>query len=107
MRRVLERVWVECHSHRLCASFASNSIPAVAHHLPTLNVPGAVRFRGCQAPGMFDHIARGTGEVFVLGAGFSRALSPEMPLTDEMGSQVAARLGLDLKFDGGAFRALA
>jgi hypothetical protein len=52
---------------------------------------------------MFEHMPRGPGEVFVLGSGFSRALSPEMPLTDELGSQVAARLGLDLTFEGGDF----
>ena len=52
---------------------------------------------------MFEHPAPGTSDVFVLGAGFSRALALTMPLTDELGSQVAARLGLDMKFEGRYF----
>lgn len=47
--------------------------------------------------------------VFILGAGFSRAVSSSMPLTDELGSEVVDRLGLTddprapLEFRGGDF----
>lgn len=37
---------------------------------------------------MLDH---GTGEVFILGAGFSRAISEHLPLTDELGNLVLER----------------
>jgi hypothetical protein len=52
---------------------------------------------------VFEYTGSVSSEVFIFGAGFSRALSAEMPLTDELGSQVAARLGLDLRFEGGHF----
>ena len=38
-----------------------------------------------------------SGDVFILGAGFSRALSSHMPLTDELGNLAAERAGLDLE----------
>jgi hypothetical protein len=37
---------------------------------------------------------RPTGDVFVLGAGFSRALSPRLPLTDELGNACLDQAGL-------------
>lgn len=36
-------------------------------------------------------------EAFILGAGFSRALSADMPLTDELGMLVLDRIGVDAK----------
>lgn len=36
----------------------------------------------------FQNVERMTSDVFLLGAGFSRAISPDMPTTDELGSHV-------------------
>ena len=33
-----------------------------------------------------------SGDVLILGAGFSRSLSPEMPLTDDLGNDVMPRV---------------
>ncbi len=54
---------------------------------------------------MFEHRVPQAKETFVLGAGFSHALSEEMPLTDELGNSILERLGrtLDAPFAGGSF----
>jgi hypothetical protein len=38
-----------------------------------------------------------SSEVLILGAGFSRAVSPALPLTDELGTLAISELGSSLK----------
>jgi hypothetical protein len=48
--------------------------------------------------GIYEHLPLWANEdVFVLGAGFSRAISAEMPLMKELSHKVAARLGKTFK----------
>lgn len=58
-------------------------------------------------PERYGHLVEiGQGDVFVLGAGFSRAVSESMPLTDELGNACLAvhDLGADQRIPCGGFR---